>query len=274
MERPAVFDYQLLDHALIVGALLIAVGLVGFITRRNLPSLLLGAGVAAGGVILSLAAVGNFYGNRSGEAFALMALFGMLRGGIDRGGGGNGDHRQPGLARHFSLARFGIGSDCHRSAGRRCRRRNSVGSTPGRSQSVRHGSTVFDPEAQTRRELAEVSRTGRTAISTLDVAVILIPACAALACFAGTLLELLPATVQRWRLPTWGAACSFVAAVMALAAFHAARSNATAVDAVYEKTLYRLVSLPGPDGPTIDLGLRATIRCPEFSSSPSRYPSC
>ena len=74
MERPAVFDYQLLDHSLIVGALLIAVGLVGFITRRNLPSLLLGAGVAAGGVILSLAAVGNFYGNRSGEAFALTAL--------------------------------------------------------------------------------------------------------------------------------------------------------------------------------------------------------
>ena len=99
-------------------------------------------------------------------------------------------------------------------------------------------------------------RAGRTAISTLDVAVILIPACAALACFAGMLLELLPETVQQLRLPTWGAACSFVAAVMALAAFHAARSSATAADAVYEKTLYRLVSLPGPDGPTIDLGLR------------------
>jgi NADH-quinone oxidoreductase subunit K len=61
-------------HFLAVGAVLFGLGLVGFLTRRNLITVFLCAELMLQGVVLNLLAFGKLHGNLGGQAFALFIL--------------------------------------------------------------------------------------------------------------------------------------------------------------------------------------------------------
>lgn len=71
---PATFDFQWLYHSLIVGVLLFALGMVGFMARRNVPVMMISLGVMLQGVVLTLTAFGTFHGTWSGQIFSLVVL--------------------------------------------------------------------------------------------------------------------------------------------------------------------------------------------------------
>ncbi|HNQ22215.1 MAG TPA: NADH-quinone oxidoreductase subunit NuoK [Phycisphaerae bacterium] len=58
----------------IVGALLFALGLVGFVTRRNLIVMFLCTEVMFQGVLLNVVALGGMHANLEGQAFGLFLL--------------------------------------------------------------------------------------------------------------------------------------------------------------------------------------------------------
>lgn len=70
----AMDDSQLLLNTLIVGALLFAIGTVGFVSRRNLVVMMLSAGMMLQGITLTLAAFSSFHREWSGQVLALFAL--------------------------------------------------------------------------------------------------------------------------------------------------------------------------------------------------------
>ena len=59
---------------LIIGAILFALGLVGFLARRNLIVIFLSTEVMFQGVVITSAAFARFYANLEGQAFALFLL--------------------------------------------------------------------------------------------------------------------------------------------------------------------------------------------------------
>ena len=61
-------------HFLGVGAALFALGLVGFLTRRNLITMFLSAELMVQGVVLNFLAFGRFHGALSGQAAGLFAV--------------------------------------------------------------------------------------------------------------------------------------------------------------------------------------------------------
>jgi NADH-quinone oxidoreductase subunit K len=61
-------------HYLAVAAVLFALGLVGFLTRRNLITMFLSAELMLQGVVLTLLAFARFHANLSGQAFALFVV--------------------------------------------------------------------------------------------------------------------------------------------------------------------------------------------------------
>lgn len=63
-----------LNNFLVVGALLFTLGLVGFMTRRNLIVMFLCAEMMLQGVSLTFAAFGRYHGTRGGQVFALFSL--------------------------------------------------------------------------------------------------------------------------------------------------------------------------------------------------------
>jgi NADH-quinone oxidoreductase subunit K len=63
-----------LQHYLAVGAILFAIGLIGFMTRRNLIVMFLCTELMFQGVLINLIAFGRFWGNFSGQAFTIMVL--------------------------------------------------------------------------------------------------------------------------------------------------------------------------------------------------------
>lgn len=63
-----------LHHYLVVGAILFALGLVGFLTRRNMILLFLSAEMMLQGVALNFVAFSRFRGNLQGQAFVLFLL--------------------------------------------------------------------------------------------------------------------------------------------------------------------------------------------------------
>lgn len=67
-------DFHLLNNSLIIGALLFALGAVGFVCRRNIVVMMLAAGMMLQGVTLTLTASGAFHGNVTGEVFSLFLL--------------------------------------------------------------------------------------------------------------------------------------------------------------------------------------------------------
>jgi NADH-quinone oxidoreductase subunit K len=64
----------LLNNTLILGALLFSLGLVGFMTRRNLIVLFLCAELMLQGVSMTFVAFGKFHGTWGGQIFAIFSL--------------------------------------------------------------------------------------------------------------------------------------------------------------------------------------------------------
>ena len=63
-----------LHHYLVVGAVLFALGMVGFLARRNLIVLFLSAEMMLQGVALNFVAFARYRGNLQGQAFVLFIL--------------------------------------------------------------------------------------------------------------------------------------------------------------------------------------------------------
>jgi NADH-quinone oxidoreductase subunit K len=63
-----------LHNYLIVGAILFALGLIGFMTRRNMIIMFLSAELMLQGVAINLTAFARFRGNLQGQAFTLFIL--------------------------------------------------------------------------------------------------------------------------------------------------------------------------------------------------------
>jgi NADH-quinone oxidoreductase subunit K len=63
-----------IHHFLVVGAILFSLGLIGFLTRRNLIVLFLCAEMMLQGVTVNLVAFARFRGNLQGQAFTLFIL--------------------------------------------------------------------------------------------------------------------------------------------------------------------------------------------------------
>jgi NADH-quinone oxidoreductase subunit K len=63
-----------LHHFLIIGAILFAIGLIGFLTRRNVIILFLCAEMMLQGVAINLCAFARYRGNLQGQAFVLFIL--------------------------------------------------------------------------------------------------------------------------------------------------------------------------------------------------------
>ena len=57
-----------------VGAMMFAIGLIGFMTRRNLIVMFLCTELMFQGVAINLIAFGRFWGNFSGQAFVIFVL--------------------------------------------------------------------------------------------------------------------------------------------------------------------------------------------------------
>ena len=63
-----------MQHYVTVGAVLFAMGLVGFLTRRNLIIVFLSTEVMFQGIVVNLVAFARFHQNLEGQAFAMFLL--------------------------------------------------------------------------------------------------------------------------------------------------------------------------------------------------------
>src|SRR5215470_6830047 len=63
-----------LHHYLIVGAILFALGIIGFLARRNLILMFLSAEMMLQGVAINLVAFARYRGNLQGQAFTLFII--------------------------------------------------------------------------------------------------------------------------------------------------------------------------------------------------------
>lgn len=63
-----------LQHYLAVGAIMFVLGLVGFVSRRNLIVIFLCTELMFQGVLINLLAFATYHGNLAGHAFTLMIL--------------------------------------------------------------------------------------------------------------------------------------------------------------------------------------------------------
>ena len=63
-----------LQRYLAVGAIIFVIGLIGFMTRRNLIVLFLCTELMFQGVAINLIAIGRFHGNLHGQAFVVFVL--------------------------------------------------------------------------------------------------------------------------------------------------------------------------------------------------------
>jgi NADH-quinone oxidoreductase subunit K len=63
-----------LHHYLVVGAALFALGMIGFLARRNLIIMFLSAEMMLQGVAVNLVAFARFRGNLQGQAFTLFVI--------------------------------------------------------------------------------------------------------------------------------------------------------------------------------------------------------
>ena len=69
-----VMDQLTLQHYLAVGAIMFAIGLIGFMTRRNLIIMFLCTELMFQGVAINLIAFGRYWGNLGGQAFTIFLL--------------------------------------------------------------------------------------------------------------------------------------------------------------------------------------------------------
>jgi len=63
-----------LQHYLAVGAIMFAIGLIGFISRRNLIVIFLCTELMFQGVAINLIAFGHYHQNFAGQAFVIFVL--------------------------------------------------------------------------------------------------------------------------------------------------------------------------------------------------------
>ena len=68
------FSHIALQHYLAVGAVMFAIGLIGFMTRRNLIVMFLCTELMFQGVAINLIAFGAYHGNLAGQAFVIFVL--------------------------------------------------------------------------------------------------------------------------------------------------------------------------------------------------------
>lgn len=68
------FDNIALSHFLLTGAVLFVLGLIGFITRRNLIVMFLCTEMMFQGVAITLASFARFHGNFTGQTFVIFVL--------------------------------------------------------------------------------------------------------------------------------------------------------------------------------------------------------
>src|SRR6478672_11320437 len=69
-----VFTIDMLRNYLMVGAALMALGMLGFLSRRNLIIMFLSAEMMLQGTALSLVAFGRYHGNWTGQVFTIVIL--------------------------------------------------------------------------------------------------------------------------------------------------------------------------------------------------------
>lgn len=67
-------DSLTLSHFLLTGAVLFALGLVGFVTRRNLIIMFLCTEMMFQGIVVTLVAFSKFHANVTGQTFVIFVL--------------------------------------------------------------------------------------------------------------------------------------------------------------------------------------------------------
>jgi NADH-quinone oxidoreductase subunit K len=68
------FNFDMLINYLLIGAILMALGMVGFLSRRNLIVMFLSAEMMLQGVALTLVGFGRYHGNWTGQIFTIIIL--------------------------------------------------------------------------------------------------------------------------------------------------------------------------------------------------------
>jgi NADH-quinone oxidoreductase subunit K len=68
------FTFDVLRSYLLVGAALMALGMLGFLARRNLIVMFLSAEMMLQGTALTLVGFGRYYGNWTGQVFTIVIL--------------------------------------------------------------------------------------------------------------------------------------------------------------------------------------------------------
>jgi NADH-quinone oxidoreductase subunit K len=71
---PNAFSFEMLTNFLLVGAALMALGMLGFLSRRNLIVMFLSAEMMLQGVALTLVGFGRYHGNWTGQVFTIVIL--------------------------------------------------------------------------------------------------------------------------------------------------------------------------------------------------------
>jgi NADH-quinone oxidoreductase subunit K len=74
MTTPDPFTFEILINYLIIGAALFAIGMLGFLARRNMIVMFLSAEMMLQGVALTLVAFGRYHGNWTGQVFTIVIL--------------------------------------------------------------------------------------------------------------------------------------------------------------------------------------------------------
>jgi NADH-quinone oxidoreductase subunit K len=74
MPSPEVFTIDELRTYLLVGACLLVLGMLGFLTRRNLIIMFLSVEMMLQGTALSLVGFGRYHGNWTGQVFTIVIL--------------------------------------------------------------------------------------------------------------------------------------------------------------------------------------------------------
>jgi NADH-quinone oxidoreductase subunit K len=74
MPESDLFTFELLRNYLLVGAALMAIGMLGFLARRNLIVMFLSAEMMLQGTALTLVGFGRYHGNWTGQVFTIVIL--------------------------------------------------------------------------------------------------------------------------------------------------------------------------------------------------------
>ena len=71
---PDIFSFDTLVSYLVIGAALMALGMLGFLTRRNLIVMFLSVEMMLQGTALTLVGFGRYHGNWTGQVFTIVIL--------------------------------------------------------------------------------------------------------------------------------------------------------------------------------------------------------